>query len=414
VRLLKSAGLGSAFLVFCVSVASSQPPQSAGAGGAQAPPGRGAAGPRVNSPEILAGGRVTLRLLAPKAAEVMVNGDWPGGRGMQMTKDASGVWSVTTQPLSPEIWSYTFSVDGVTMLDPGNYHAMRDGSRYLSPVLIPGEASALYETGKVPHGTVSAVWYPSPVLKAERRLLVYTPPGYEGTTARYPTVYLFHGGSADEEARKLLGVFNVIMDNLIAQGKAKPMIVVLPNANWNDAAVLDVGGVHAGRGGGQPPAPGVPAGGGQSYVQAEEDIVNGMIPFVEKRYRALAGRENRAIAGLSMGGGIAINVGLKRLDVFASVGEFSSGMFGGVGGYASYDIEKISPGFVKDSAATNKKLKVLYFSCGTEDPRMPFQTKATDDLRAHGIRLTFKSYPGAHEWRVWRNSLADMATLLFR
>ena len=186
----------------------------------------------------------------------------------------------------------------------------------------------MYQTSKVPHGTVSAVWYPSPVLKADRRLLVYTPPGYEGTAPRYPTMYLFHGGSADEEAWNMLGVFNVIMDNLIAQGKAKPMIVVLPNANWDDAAVLDVGGVRAA----QTPALGTPARGGQNYAQAEEDIVKGMIPFIEKRYRALAGRENRAIAGLSMGGGIAINVGLKRLDVFASVGEFSSGMFGGVGG----------------------------------------------------------------------------------
>jgi enterochelin esterase-like enzyme len=161
--------------------------------------------------------------------------------------------------------------------------------------------------------------------------------------------------------------------------------------------------------------PSAPAGGGgQSYDQAEEDIVKGIIPFVEKRFRALTGRENRAITGLSMGGGIAINVGLKRLDVFASVGEFSSGMFGLVGGYAAYDIDKISPGFLKDSGATNRKLKLLYFSCGTEDPRMPFQTKAVDDLRAHGIKLTFRSFPGAHEWRVWRSSLADFAPLLFR
>ena len=198
----------------------------------------------MNSPEILSDNRVTFRLLAPKASEVLVNGEWPGGRGMRMTKDATGVWSVTTERLSPEIWSYTFSVDSVTMLDPGNYHAMRDGSRYLSPVLISGEGSALYQTAKVPHGAVSAVWYPSPVLKAERRLLVYTPPGYEGSTTRYPTMYLFHGGSADEEAWNMLGVFNVIMDNLIAQGKAKPMIVVLPNAYWNEAAVPDVGAVR--------------------------------------------------------------------------------------------------------------------------------------------------------------------------
>ncbi|MBS1857204.1 MAG: esterase [Acidobacteria bacterium] len=388
----------------CAAHAEPQQPAAAGAAGTAG--GRGAA-VRVNSPEVLPDHRVTFRLRAPNAAAVLVNGDWPGGRGLRMTKDAAGVWSVTTEPLSPEIWSYTFSVDGVTMLDPGNYHAMRDGARYLSPVLIPGEGSALYQTHAVPHGAVSAVWYPSPVLKAERRLLVYTPPGYEGTTARYPTMYLFHGGSADEEAWNLLGVFNVIMDNLIAQGKAKPMIVVLPNAYWNEAAVLDVG---AARSVASAPA----GGGGQSYEQAEEDIVKGIVPFVEKRFRALTGREDRAIAGLSMGGGIAINVGLKRLDVFASVGQFSSGMFGGVGGYAAYDIDKISPGFLKDSGATNRKLKLLYFSCGAEDPRMPFQAKAADDLRAHGVKLTFRSFPGAHEWRVWRSSLADFAPLLFR
>lgn len=400
-------GKAFTFAVLLVSgcaVLEAQQPASAGAAVPAA--GRGATA-RVTSPEVLPDNRVTFRLLAPKAAEVLVNGDWPGGRGMRMTKDAAGVWSVTTETLSPEIWSYTFSVDGVTMLDPGNYHAMRDGARYLNPVLISGERSALYRTQKVPHGTVSAVWYPSPVLKAERRLLIYTPPGYEGATAKYPTMYLFHGGSADEEAWNMLGVFNVIMDNLIAQRKAKPMIVVLPNAYWNEAAVLDAGKVRS-----LPSLP--PAGGGQNYDQAEEDIVNGIVPFVEKRFRALSGRENRAITGLSMGGGIAINVGLKRLDVFASVGEFSSGMFGGVGGYAAYDIEKISPGFLKESAATNKKLKLLYFSCGTEDPRMPFQNKAADDLRSHGVKLTFQGFPGAHEWRVWRNSLADFAPLLFR
>ena len=407
-RLAQAVWLGSTVLVLFGWVAQSQGQQTPPTG--QTPPaaeGRSATA-RVISPEVLPDKRVTFRLRAPKANEVLINGDWPGGRGIRMTKDATGVWSVTTEPLSPEIWSYTFSVDGVTMLDPGNYHAMRDGLRYLSPVLIPGDGSAMYQTGNVPHGTVSAVWYPSPVLKAERRLLVYTPPGYEGTTAKYPTMYLFHGGSADEEAWNMLGVFNLIMDNLIARGKAKPMIVVLPNAYWHEPAVLDVGGVR------RPSGPGVTGGAGQNYGEAEQDIVEGVVPFVEKRFRALSGRDNRAITGLSMGGGIAINVGLKRLDVFASVGEFSSGMFGGVGGYAAYDIERISPGFLKDSSVTNRKLKLLYLSCGTEDPRMPFQTKAADDLRTHGIRLTFKSFPGAHEWRVWRSSLADFAPLLFR
>jgi enterochelin esterase-like enzyme len=195
--------------------------------------------------------------------------------------------------------------------------------------------------------------------------------------------------------------------------------------------VLDIGGRQAvgggrgGAGGGQPPAgargaaeqPGAPnpPGGAQNYDRAEQEIVGDIVPFVEKNYRTLTGRENRAIAGLSMGGGISINVGLKRLDTFAWVGQFSSGMFGGTGGAAaSVDFEQISPGFYKDPSATNRRLRLLYFSCGEEDPRMPFQTKTAEDLRSRKIRLTVRSYPGAHEWKVWRNSLGDLATLLFQ
>jgi len=427
VKISRLAGFLATLLLGAFS-AFSQPQQPAGA---QAGPGRGAAGPRITSPEILPDNRVAFRLLAPKATEVLLNGDWPGGRGIQMSKDSSGVWSVTTPPVPAELWFYTFAVDGVTTIDPSNTRVVRDTVNYWSGVLVPGPGSALYQAGKVPHGTVSTAWYPSPALKADRRLTVYTPPGYETSTAKYPTMYLFHGGGGDEECWIVEGVTNVIMDNLIAQGKAKPMIVVMPNANWTEPAALENGGPRAGRagrGGGQPGAAGgrgagqpgavsgagAPGGAAQNYDQAIDDIVNGIIPFMEARFRALPGRENRAITGLSMGGGVAINVGLKRLDVFANVGEFSSGMFGGVGGYAEYDIDKISPGFLADAAATNKKLKTFFFSCGTEDPRIHYQTKATDDLQSHGIALTFKRYPGEHDWRVWRASLVDFAQMLFR
>jgi enterochelin esterase family protein len=140
-----------------------------------------------------------------------------------------------------------------------------------------------------------------------------------------------------------------------------------------------------------------------NYGRAEQEIVGDIIPFVEKAYRTLRGRENRAITGLSMGGGIAINIGLKRLDMFANVGEFSAGIFGGVaaGAYPEFEFEKVSPGFLKDPAATNRKLKVLYFACGTEDPRMPFQQTMAGNLRIKGINLVFKGFPGDHEWRVW-------------
>jgi len=386
-------------------------------------PGRGARGGQVaaapRSPEVFPDGRITFHLSAPNATDVRVNGNWDGGRNLAMTKDGSGIWSVTTSALDPELWNYTFSVNGSTMLDPGNYHIVRDGTRYMNSVLVPGTASALYQTGMMPHGTVAAVWYPSTTLKTARRMLVYTPAGYEGSKARYPVLYLFHGGGGDEEAWNVMGAANVILDNLISQGKAKPMMVVMPNANWTESAALDIGGPRAtpnARGGGaQPVAPSAPGGGGQNYDRAEKEIIGDIVPFIEKNYRTLAGRQNRAIAGLSMGGGISINVGLKRLDAFASVGQFSSGMFGGTGGSsAAVDFEKLFPGFYKDPAATNKRLRLLYFSCGAADPRMPFQTKAVEDLRNHKIALTVKGFPGAHEWRVWRNSLSDMATMLFR
>ncbi len=430
--------------LFVTVAAAQQPPAAQPQQGRQGRAGQGAPAmtPAARSAEVAPDGRVTFRLNAPKAAAVMVNGDWPNGRGLAMTKDDSGVWSVTTAPLAPEIWTYTFSVDGVSMLDAGNYHVVRDGTRYLNSVLVPGPASALYQTGKMPHGTVAAAWYPSTALQTGRRMLVYTPPGYEGSSTRYPVLYLFHGGGGDEEAWNDMGSASVIMDNLIAQGKAKPMIVVMPNGNWTEPAVLDKGGPRppaAPRGAGAPPAAGAaagargqaapagaraaggqgapaaaPGGGGQSYDRAEKEIVDDIIRFMEKNYRTLTGRENRALAGLSMGGGISINVGLKRLDVFATVGQFSSGMFGGVGGYAPFDVEALSPGFYKNAAATNKRIKLLYFSCGADDPRMPHQTKVAEEMRSRGITLTFKSFPGEHQWRVWRNSLADIATMLFR
>jgi enterochelin esterase-like enzyme len=368
------------------------------------------------SPEIGPDGRVTFRVDAPKAALVVLNGDWPGGRGLQMAKGPTGTWSLTTEPLAPEIWTYTYSIDGVTTLDPGNARVLRDGVRRLNAVVVRGAASAPFVVGKVPHGTVAAAWYLSPTLKTPRRLLVYTPPGYEGGTARYPVLYLFHGGGGDEEAWNELGSASAIMDNLIAEGRVRPMLVVMPNANWKDSSVLETGGTRmqaAPPAAVQPgPAPAAPV---QDYAVAEQDIVAGIVPYVEAHYRVQAGREQRAIAGLSMGGGISINVGLKRLDVFATVAQFSTGMFGGVGNaYGPFDIDRISPGFLKDAAATNRKLRLLYFSCGDDDPRMPFQKKVAEDFRNAGIVLTFRNYAGAHEWRVWRHSLADLAARLFQ
>lgn len=401
-----------ALLLFPVTLLAQQSPGTNAVGTGPGSP-YGLAHATVRSPVVLPDGRVTFRLAAPKAAQVLVQGDWPGGLDLAMTKDAAGQWSVTTPTLQPEIWTYTFVVDGVPALDPRNYNVLRDGTRYMNWVLVPGAASDLYVARQVPHGTVSMAWFPSTRLKAARRVFVYTPPGYEGGTERYPVFYLLHGSGGDENAWNEMGSASVILDNLIAQGKMRPMIVVMPNAYWDEQAALDTAFPRTS----QPPGVGS---GRRDYDGNEQDIVGDLIPYVEKHYRTLPGREHRALAGLSMGSGITANVGLKRLDVFASIGIMSAGMFGNSTNPASVPpegvmlLEKISPGLVTNSAATNEKLKLFYFSCGVDDTRIQHFTKAVEDLQRRGVEAVFKTYPGAHEWRVWRSSLVDMAQLLFR
>src|SRR5262245_17672414 len=190
------------------------------------------AAPRPRSPEIHPDRTVTFRLLAPNATEVILNGDWDNGRNLKMTKGDGGVWSTTVGPLAPQLWGYWFAVDGVKALDPGNAETQRDGMRYDNLLMISGQESEWWDFKNVPHGTVQAVWYPSPTLKqANRRMMVYTPPGYETSTQKYPVLYLLHGGGGDEDAWLTMGRANIIVDNLIAAGKAKPMIIVMPNGN---------------------------------------------------------------------------------------------------------------------------------------------------------------------------------------
>jgi hypothetical protein len=193
----------------------------------------------LRSPEILPDNRVTFRLLAPQATNVSVTGDWPGGihsTTTPMVKDDAGIFSVTVGPLKPEFWVYNFNVDGATVVDPANVHIRRNGARYSSALLIPGPESASFSVNDIPHGTVHMAWYPSPTLQLTRRVYVYTPPGYEINQERYPVFYLLHGGGGDEDAWNTCGRVTQIMDSLIAQGKAKPMIVVMPNGNGNQVA----------------------------------------------------------------------------------------------------------------------------------------------------------------------------------
>lgn len=280
----------------------------------------------------------------------------------------------------------------------------------MTPVVVdvPGDPPRFDQVQAVPHGSINIHTYASTVSKTQRGLYVYVPPDYYARRAkRFPVLYLWHGGGGAEQDWSRDGRAAVILDNLIAQNKAVPMLIVMPN----NVPGTPAPGVAPPPGAAHVPATGA---GGANYPMLKRELLDEIIPFVARHYRTLESRGSRAIAGLSAGGGTTMNVGLSSLDRFAWVGEFSSGIFGGTAGYGQFDIEKIAPGFYSDPASINKKLKLFYMSCGTEDPRMPFQKKALDDFRNHKINVTFAEFPGVHEWKVWRHSLADFAAKLFR
>jgi len=361
---------------------------------------------RIISPEVLPDHRITFRISAPKASDVVLRFSEGKPQSHSLTKGENGVWSVTIGPVDPEIYTYSFLIDGVKAIDLANPMAKIGGSIDASVVDVPGDPPRFDQVQEVPHGSVNIHTYPSAVSKVQRGLYVYVPPDYYTQPAkRFPVLYLWHGGGGAEQDWSRDGRAGVILDNLIAGKKAVAMLIVMPN---------NVPGT---------PAPGVPSGaqpvpatgaGGANYPMLRRELLEEIIPFVAKHYRTIENREARAMAGLSAGGGTTLNVGLTSLDSFAWIAEFSSGIFGGVAGYGQFDIDKIAPGFYKDPAATNKKIKLFYMSCGDDDPRMPFQKKALADFQSHQIKVTFASFPGAHEWKVWRHSLADLAPRLFR
>ena len=220
-KTLKLRWTGAAILSLLITPAAFSQPA--------ATPGRGPAAPRVVSPDILPDNHVTFRLFAPKASEVTVSGHWENGTNLPLTKDDKGIWSVTVGPLGEQLWGYSFTVDGVKVLDPGNAETQRDGNRYENPAHDFRCGVEMWDFKDVPHGQVESIWYPSEILKEKsRRMLVYTPPNYHTSTAKYPALYLLHGGGGDEDAWDTMGRANIILDNLLAAGKIKPMIVVMP------------------------------------------------------------------------------------------------------------------------------------------------------------------------------------------
>ncbi len=345
--------------------------------------------PAVVSPEVTADRRVTFRLQAPKATEVVLTGEFMSG-SRNLERDVNGLWTVTVGPIEPEIYHYNFTIDGVRTIDPGNPE-LKTGSTYstLASVLhVKGERPAFYDGQEVPHGEIRTHWYHSKSLNALRRLTVYAPPEYEKDLRKqYPVLYLLHGANADENAWHRLGRVNLILDNLLAAGKTNPFIVVMPF--------------------GYGVAPGAPAAPGQNTTMFTRDLLEDVIPYIQSSYRALNHRDHRAIVGLSMGGGQALNIGLNHLDRFSYVGGFSSGLG------AITEFPNTYAHVIAHPEVANKKLRLLWVGCGREDGAFGASKRFSDFLTAHKVAHTFEETDGAHTWMVWRRYLRDVAPLLF-
>jgi len=343
-----------------------------------------ASGPIV-SPEVQADRKVTFRIRAPKAAEVVLNGEWKGGGKTAMTKDEQGVWSVTVGPLEPDLYGYSFAIDGLTVPDPSNSVLKPMRSPRTSVVDVPGDPPRLHDWQDVPHGTVRLHEYASKSLGRRRPLRVYTPPGYDKDgSAAYPVLYLFHGSGDNEATWTSFGRAHVIADNLLAQGKAKAMIIVMTDGH----AVV----------------PGGPESRGKNVEAFGKDLLEDVLPLVESAYRTKADREHRAIVGLSMGGGQSLTVGLNHLDRFAWVGGFSS---------AIGNPEVTIASALADPAATNAKLRLLWIACGKDDGLVKNAQTLSDVLKGKDVKHELKITEGNHSWPVWRKYLGEFLPLLF-
>jgi enterochelin esterase family protein len=369
-------------LAFAGLLAAQVPPPAAGRGG------RGNAPPAINSCEVHPDRTVTFRLRAPDATDVKVGGDFVQGASA-LQKGDDGVWSVTLGPLNPAIYSYTFRIQGVSVLDPVNPMIKRGERTSESLFEVPAEAPLPYDMQASPHGTVHENWYQSKSLNAWRRIDVYTPPGYEAGKATYPVLYLLHGSGDTESGWVSIGRANLILDNLIAAGKAKPMIVVMPYGRARQDVYLGAA---------------VPQTDPKAF---ENDLLQDVMPYAEKLYRISAKPADRAIAGLSMGGGQALNVGLHHLDIFHSIGAFSAAL-------RTQTMDEQYKEILADPAGTNKRLRVFYIACGKTDSLFEPAQAFHETLTKKEIRHTFAPSEEGHVWRNWRNYLADFAPQLFR
>ncbi|HYW44407.1 MAG TPA: alpha/beta hydrolase-fold protein [Bryobacteraceae bacterium] len=373
--------------------------------------------PGAQYPCVYPDNRVAFRLAAPDAQKVQVR----LGGAHDMTRGADGMWSVTIPPQVVGFHYYTLVVDGVTIADPATRTFFGSGWDN-SGIEIPEQGVDYYSARDVPHGDVRQRWYFSKVTGKWRRCYVYTPPDYDSNVkARYPVLYLLHGWGENEQGWHIQGHVDFILDNLIAAKKARPMLIVMDNLNavkpGEDASLFAARGVVAQA---RPPqaAPGgrgaAPAGRGGGFgpnfgATFTEMMLTDLIPMIERTYRVLPGRENRAMAGLSMGGMQTFTTALANLDKFAYIGGFS----GSSGGRGGFDPKTSSNGVFADAAAFNKKVKVLFLGIGSVEG--PGTKTFSEALTQAGIHNVYFESPGtAHEWLTWRRCLNDFAPRLFQ
>lgn len=349
-------------------------------------------GPTFASPEVRENRQVVFRILAPKATSVRLSGgDIPGDqRERKLIRNDDGVWEITLGPIDAGTYRYVFDVNGVNVVDPRNPRVSESNDTAWSVVHVPG--AAFMDANDVPHGAVAVVYYPSSALGRERRMHVYTPPGYENGSDKYPVLYLLHGASDSDDSWTSVGRANYILDNLIAEGKAKPMIVVMPAGH--------TGSFRFGAAGGRP---------NLGAAKFEDDFTKDIRPYVESHYRVLTDRNSRAIAGLSMGGAQTLNVALANLRDYGYVGVFSSGLL-----FRDTDQWEKDMASKLDDPSAKDGLKLLWFSTGSKDFLLGQTHRTIDLLKKHGFNPTFHQSEGGHTWINWHHYLNEFAPLLFR
>ena len=354
---------------------------------AQTPP------PPLVSPEVHPDNRVTIRFRSPNAKEVSVSLEGVP-KPIPMTKDDQGVWSLTTDPLAPDYYGYSIITDGVNMFDPSN-HSVKPNFLYRASELhVPGPPSLPWEISAVPRGEIHHHFYKSTVVGDDRDYFVYTPPGYDSRGSHtYPALYLLHGFSDDASGWTAVGRANIILDNLIAQGKAKPMIVVMPLGYGAPEVLQPNSGVFRDR-----------SLTDRNFDKFREALLSEVIPRVEAEYSVLKDRNSRAIAGLSMGGSESLLTGLNTLDKFGWIGAFSTG---GIS-------EEFDKEFSKVNAQSTEQLHLLWVACGTEDRLIEINRKFRAWLASKNVKHVDIETPGYHTWMVWRRNLAEFSSLLFR